>query len=38
MKSLENSGFYKKLGKEKLINFTDEQTSSNIMKQSVLDA
>jgi len=28
----------KKLGKKRLINFTDERTSSNIMKQSVMDA
>jgi hypothetical protein len=29
---------FKKLGTERLLNFTDERTSSDIMKQSVLDA
>jgi hypothetical protein len=29
---------YKKLGTVRLLNFTDERTSSNSMKQSVLDA
>lgn len=38
IKSLEGSGMFKKLGTERLLNFTDERTSSNIMKQSVLDA
>lgn len=38
IKTLESSGMFKKLGTERLLNFTDERTSSNIMKQSVLDA
>jgi hypothetical protein len=38
IKSLEASGMYKRLGTDKLVNFTDERTSSNIMKQSVLYA
>jgi hypothetical protein len=38
IKTLESSGMFKKLGTEKLLNFTDERTSSNFMKQSVLDA
>lgn len=29
---------FKKLGTDRLLNFTDERTSSNLMKQSVLDA
>lgn len=36
--TLETSGMNAKLGEERLINFTDERTSSNLMKQSVLDA
>ena len=38
IKTLESSGMFKKLGTERLLNFTDERTSSNIMKQSVLYA
>ena len=29
---------FKRFGTARLINFTDERTSSNAMKQSVLDA
>lgn len=38
IKTLETSGMTGKLGGDRLINFTDERTSSNFMKQSVLDA
>lgn len=38
IRTLESSGMFKKLGTDRLLNFTDERTSSNIMKQSVLDA
>jgi hypothetical protein len=38
IKTLESSGMFKKLGTDRLLNFTDERTSSNLMKQSVLDA
>ena len=36
--SLESLGLTNLLGEETLLNFTDERNSSNIMKQSVLDA
>jgi hypothetical protein len=36
--SLENTGLTNLLGEDTLLNFTDERSSSNYMKQSVLDA
>jgi hypothetical protein len=38
IKNLDASKTFKELGTDKLLNFTDERTSSNFMKQSVLDA
>jgi inositol 1,4,5-triphosphate receptor type 1/inositol 1,4,5-triphosphate receptor type 3 len=38
IKTIQTSGMYDKLGTNLLLNFTDERTSSNCMKQSVLDA
>ena len=38
VQTLDGSRSYHELGTKKLINFTSERTSSNLMKQSVLNA
>ena len=36
IKSLEDSGIYDQLGTDRLINFTNERTSSNLPKQKLV--